>query len=297
MSDVVELPPTPAPEAGPARSAGKRNPHILRVLFRRPAFVVGVVVLAWWVLCAICGEWIAPHDPYRTDVTTALQPPSLEHLFGTDSLGRDVLSRVMAGSQSILTISLLGAILAIVLGTAIGLAMGYFGKFVDQALSRLAEAVMALPNVVLALLALTALGRTDATLIIVVGGGFGWVVARTIRSAVLVERNSDYVASARVRGENALYIMFGEILPNVFPIIIVEFTVRVGLAIFSVASLSFLGFGVQPPSPDWGLQVASSYSLLAAGYWWPALFPSLAIASLVIAIYLIAETAREALER
>lgn len=282
------------PEVGKVRlpSSG-----LMRAMLKRPAFVAGLVIVGWWLVCAVLGQFIAPYDAVATNVSDSLKAPDGSHLFGTDTLGRDVLSRVILGAESILTIALLGAILAVILGTIIGLMMGYLGRVVDEVLSRIAEAIMALPNVVLALLALTALGRTNLTLIIVVGGGFAWVVARTVRAAVLTERDADYVAAARVRGESPLYIMFGEILPNVLPVIIVEFTVRVGMAIFSVASLSFLGFGVQPPSSDWGLQVADSYNLLSAGYWWPALFPSLAIASLVVGIYLIAETAREVMER
>jgi peptide/nickel transport system permease protein len=129
----------------------------------------------------------------------------------------------------------------------------------------------------------------------VIGFVFAPLIARTVRSAVLVESQLDYLASARLLGENSARIMFAEILPNVMPAVLVEFTVRLGYAIFTVASLSFLGFGVQPPTPDWGADIAANYGLLAAGYWWMTLFPALAIASLVIAINLVTDSIEQVL--
>ncbi len=132
---------------------------------------------------------------------------------------------------------------------------------------------------------------------IVIGIVFTPLIARTVRAAVLLERELDYVAAARLRGESSLYIMFVEILPNVMAPIIVEFTVRLGYAIFAVATLSFLGFGIQPPSPDWGLEIAQNYGQVTAGYWWEVLFDALAIASLVVAVNLISDSIEGALER
>ena len=278
------------------RGGALRRHRAWRSLVRSPEFVVGAVIVGAWAVCAVVGAWVVPQDPLVTDPTKQFLGPSAEHWFGTDSLGRDVFSRVVVGARSILTIALLAALFATALGTILGLVMGYFGGVIDEVLSRIAEAVMALPNVIMALLVLTALGPSSASLILVVGFGFGWVIARTVRAAVLTERDADYVAAARVRGEGAGYVMFGEILPNIVPVIVVEFTVRVGFAVFSVASLSFLGFGVQPPSPDWGLQISESYSFIGAGYWWTALFPALAIASLVVSVYLVADAAQDALE-
>lgn len=267
-----------------------------RQLLRSPEFVVGAVIVVFWILCALIGPLVVPYDPFSTNPPENLLGPSSAHWFGTDRLGRDVFSRVIVGSRDILVVGLLAAIFATTLGTVIGLAMGFFGGVVDEVLSRISEAVMALPNVIVALLVLTALGPSPQTLILVVGGGFGWVIARTVRSAVLTERNEDYIDAALVRGERTGYVLFGEILPNIVPVIVVEFTVRIALAIFSIASLSFLGFGVQPPSPDWGLQIAESYVFLAAGYWWMAFFPAVAIATLVVGVYLTAEALHEVLE-
>jgi peptide/nickel transport system permease protein len=279
------------------RRPAARRSRLWAALARSTEFRVGAVIVCFWLFCAAFGPLLVPHDPYATDATQSFAAPSSEYWFGTDALGRDVFSRVIVGARSILTIALLAALFATALGTALGLLMGFFGGLLDESLSRISEAVMALPNVIMALLAITALGPSDATLILVVGFGFGWVIARTIRAAVLTEREADYVAAARVRGDGAASIMFGEILPNILALVVVEFTVRVGFAVFSVASLSFLGFGVQPPSADWGLQISDSYGFLGAGYWWTALFPAIAIASLVVSVYLVADAAQEAMER
>jgi len=146
--------------------------------------------------------------------------------------------------------------------------------------------------------AIVALGPSNGTLIVVIGAVFTPLVARTVRAAVLAERDLDYVPAARLRGEKAPYVMFVEILPNVMGPIIVEGTVRLGYAIFAVAGLTFLGFGIQPPSPDWSLQISQNYSLLAGGsYWWTVLFPGLAVASLVVGVNLVADGLTQVLER
>jgi peptide/nickel transport system permease protein len=173
--------------------------------------------------------------------------------------------------------------------------MGYLGGLVDLLVSRVVEAVLALPLVVVALLFVVALGPSVLVITLVVGAVFTPLVARTVRSAVLVESQLDYLSSARLLGENSARIMFVEILPNVVPAILVEFTVRLGYAIFTVAALSFLGFGVQPPTPDWGADIAANYGVLAAGYWWETLFPALAIASLVIGVNLVTDSIEQVL--
>jgi peptide/nickel transport system permease protein len=267
------------------------------LLFRSPTFMVGAAIFLFWVASAVIGPLVVPHDPYAVDQLNTLNPPSEVNWFGTDSLGRDIFSRVIVGSRDILTVSLLAATLAIALGSALGLVMGYFGGFLDEALSRVAEAVISLPSVIFALMIIAALGPSLLTLIGVVAFRSAWVIARTIRVAVLVERNEDYIAAAVARGERAGYILFGELLANVVPVIVVEYTTRIAYAAFAVANLSFLGFGVQAPSPDWGLQIAESYPLLPAGYWWTAVFPAVALASLVVGIYLVAEATHEVLER
>jgi peptide/nickel transport system permease protein len=278
--------------ATPARARRER----LRLLFRSPTFLVGLIIVGFWVLCAIFGSHLVPLDPYADDLENPLAGPSADNWFGTDQLGSDVFSRVIVGSRDILTVAPLATLLGTILGTALGLITGYFRGFVDDAISRVIDAVNALPLVIIALLALVAVGSSNSTVIIVIGTVFAPIIARTVRSAVLSERELDYVAAARLRGENALYIMFAEILPNVMPPILVEFTVRLGYAIFAVATLSFIGFGIQPPSPDWGLAIAEQYGLINGGFWWTVLFDALAIASLVVGVNLVADAIHGALE-
>jgi peptide/nickel transport system permease protein len=266
-----------------------------RLLLRRPTFVVGGCILLFWIVCAIFGHAIAPYSPLAQQLLDANAAPSAAHWFGTDPLGRDVLSRVIVGARDMLVITPLATILGTILGTAIGLAMGYFGGIFDLVAGRLVESVLALPAVIIAFLFIVALGPSTLTLIVVIGLIFTPLIARTVRAAVLTERNLDYLASARLLGEKPVRIMVAEILPNVMPAILVEFTVRLGYAIFTVATLSFLGFGVQPPTADWGLDIASNYGNLVSGYWWQTLFPALAIASLVTAVNLITDSIEQVL--
>ena len=268
----------------------------LRRVFGSATFVIGFVVVVFWVGCAVFGRFLVPYDPFADDLLNTLLPPSAEHWFGTDQLGRDVFSRVIAGAQDILTVAPLATIIATVLGTALGLTMGYFRGLADEVLGRLVDAVLALPTVIVALLALTALGTSTVTVLFVIGFTFAPIIARTVRASVLAERELEYVAAAELRRESNLYIMLIEILPNVIAPILVETTVRLGYAIFAVATLSFIGFGIQPPSPDWGLSISSNYGLIGGGYWWTVLFDSFAIATLVIGVNLIADGIQSALD-
>jgi peptide/nickel transport system permease protein len=288
---VSLLPPAAGGVAGTVdSSAGAIRRDNLRLLVRSPAFLIGVGILLWWVVCALFGKAIAPYNPVTGSLTAFNEAPSGAHWFGTDSLGRDVLSRVIVGARDILIVAPLATLLGTVLGTCIGLAQGYFRGRVDSFSGRLVEAVLALPIVIVAFMFVVALGPSSPTLIIVIGLVFGVLISRTVRTAVLLERDLDYVAAARLRDESNVHIMFVEILPNVLGPILVEFTVRLGYAIFTIATLSFLGFGIQPPTPDWGADISNSYQYLGAGYWWETLFPALAIASLVVAINLIADS-------
>ncbi|WP_206997534.1 ABC transporter permease [Trinickia mobilis] len=269
----------------------------LRVLLRSPTFVVGVLIVAFWVLCALFGPLAVPLDPYASDPLNSLTPPDHVHWFGTDQLGRDIFSRVIVGARDILTIAPLATLLGTFAGTALGLFVGYFGGWVDNVVGRAIDALLALPLVIVALLALAAVGASNATVILVIGITFTPITARTVRAAVLAERHLDYVAAAQLRGESAVYIMFAEILPNVLPPIAVEANVRLGYAIFAVATLSFLGFGIQPPSADWGLALSESYTLMAGGAWWTVVFDALAIATLVVGVNLIADSVQGVLDR
>jgi peptide/nickel transport system permease protein len=275
-------------EAGSGAQVPRRE--VLRALVRSKLFLVGALILLFWIVCAIFGPQIAPHDPNSQNLEGINQAPSWSHLFGTDSLGRDMLSRVIVGARGILIVVPLSTLLGTILGTTVGLVMGYLRGPVDDVLSRVVEAFLALPLIVTAVLAVVALGHSRLTLILVIGVIFTPLIARTVRAAVLLERELDYVAAARLRGEGPLYVMFIEILPNVLAPVLVEFTVRLGYAVFAVAALSFLGFGIQLPSADWGLEISQNYGQLTAGYWWQVLFDALAIASLIVAVNFISDS-------
>jgi peptide/nickel transport system permease protein len=262
----------------------------IRLLVRKPEFLIGGVVLLFWVMCAIGGEALAPHSPYIGDpFHSHTAPLDGSHILGTDRLGRDVLSRIIVGARDVLVVAPISAVIGVALGTVLGLLMGFYRGLVDDVMGRFVEAFLSLPVTLVALLTLVVLGSSRKTVIGVVGLLFAPIVARTVRAAVLAERELDYVQAARLRGESGVFTMTREILPNVTGPIIVELTVRIGYAIFTISTLSFLGVGLQPPSPDWGLMISEEYSMIINGYWWTVFFPSLAIASLVIAANLIAD--------
>jgi peptide/nickel transport system permease protein len=286
-----------AATVGGSNDAKVARRETIAQLARSKTFLTGLFVVLFWVFWALVGSHLTPHDPLeQTDAI--LKGPSRMYWFGTDQFGRDVLSRVLAGASNTLKIAPLATLLGIIGGTSIGLVSGYFLGVVDEVIGRIIDAFLALPLIVIAVTALFALGSSTWTLIIVIGTVFTPIVSRTVRATVLGERNLEYVQAARLRGERAPYIMFVEILPNVMGPIVVEATVRLGYAIFAVAGLTFLGFGVQPPSPDWSLQIADNYTLLSASnYEWTVGFPGAAIASLVVAVNLMADGLQQALDR
>jgi peptide/nickel transport system permease protein len=279
---VAPVAPRPRSERAQARV------ETIRLLLRRKTFLIGSAIIIFWILTAVLGERITPYDPFNA-FGVGHQAPSSAHIFGTDRLGRDVLSRVMVGSRDVLIVAPLAALVGVTAGTLLGLAMGYYRGWVDNILGRIVEAFLALPVILVALMTLVVLGTSPVIVVGTVGVLFTPIVARTVRSAVLSERELDYVTAAKLRGESGLFILSREIFPNVLGPIVVEMTVRFGYAIFTVATLSFLGVGLQPPSPDWGLSVSEEYSNMVAGVWWPTLFPALAIASTVVAVNLIAD--------
>jgi peptide/nickel transport system permease protein len=278
-----------------AREADLRR-EFLRNLVSSRTFKFGAGILGFWILAAIFGNLLVPHDPLAQDLSNINKAPSGSHWFGTDQLGRDVFARVITGSRDILIIAPLATLIGTLLGTALGLVMGYFRGVVDEVIGRFVEAFLALPLVVTGILGVVALGPSNSTLIIVIGIVFAPLIARTVRVAVLLERELDYVSAARLRGESSRYIMFVEILPNVLAPIMVEFTVRLGYGVFTIVTLSFLGFGIPPPSANWGLEISTNYGQVTAGYWWEVLFDALAVASLVIGVNMIANSIETALD-
>ena len=292
---AIADPPVPPPKFESERKQARRENF--RLLIRRPSFIIGTIILLFWVFCALFGKSFVPHDPLDFREPLGYQKPSGDFLFGTDQTGRDVFSRVIVGSRDVLAVAPIAAVLGVFFGTVLGILTGYLGGWFDTIVGRILESLLALPAILVGLLAVTSLGRSSPVVVGVVAVLFTPIVARTVRAAVLTERDLDYVTSARLRGESKMFIMFREILANIWGPIIVEFTIRIGYAIFVVATLSFLGAGPQPPSPDWGAMVNDSYATdIASGFWWTTVFPALAIASLVIAVNLIADAVQSVLE-
>ncbi|CAB4362246.1 MAG: ABC transporter permease subunit [Actinobacteria bacterium] len=285
--------------AGPATSSKDIRKELRGLLYRSKTFIVGMLILAFWVFCAVAPGVVAHQDPAAIEPSAKWIHPFFKqgHLLGTDRRGADVFSRVIHGAREIMIIAPAATIVGTVVGVVLGLSMGYFRGPLDDILSRVIEALMSLPVILITLLALTALSGGRLTIILLIGFLFGPIIARTVRAAVLTERNLDYVRAAELRGERSGYIMFAEILPNVFGPIVVEFTVRLGYAVFTMAGLAFLGFGTEPGSPDWGRSIFEERSSLLSNVWWPSMMPALALASLVVAINLVADAVQGMIDR
>jgi peptide/nickel transport system permease protein len=280
-------------EAAPSVLRPTRRVLALRAFLRTPSAVVGLVVVIFWVVCAIFWPLFTPYDPYAQDYSAILARPSPAHLFGTDLYGRDVLSRVLAGSREVLIMAPAATLIGLAGGILVGLIAAYYQGWLDEIVMRVMDAIMAFPIIVLALLVLAVLGTSPVNVVLIIGFTYIPLTGRVVRAAALTVRDLDYVAAARLRGARGSDIMLTEILPNIAGPIIVEGTVRVGYAIFAAASLSFLGLGVQPPSPDWGAMVNETHIFLQSNPW-IVLAPTLAIASLVVAINLVADGLRRA---
>ena len=295
----VSEPRSEAVAAAPPDDLHRARHEQLRHLRRSRTFVAGAVIVGFWVLCAGFGSLIASKDPLATDPLNALAAPSSEHWFGTDSLGRDSFARVMVGGRAMLVMAPSAALLATVLGTTLGLVAGYFRGALDDVLSRIFEVFLALPVVIFASMVLVAVGSSRVGIVVAVALPISPIVARSVRAAVLAERELEYVDAARARTEKAAHIMFREILPNVRAVVLVEFIIRLAYATFAIATLSFIGVGVQPPTPDWGRQIFEHYSLLGGGLLgvWAVLFPVAAIASLVVGISLMVDGVAEVVDR
>jgi peptide/nickel transport system permease protein len=259
--------------------------YILFQLKKHPLAIVGIAIIIFWLVLAVIGPQIVPYTYTAMDSNNQMAKPGTNgHLLGTDSLGRDILARIVYGSRSILMVALLTSILSTILGIFAGFTAGYFGGRLDTSFLKLMDIMMAIPPLVLSMVVLGILGDSSIfSLTLIVSIAFIPATARVSRGVLLTEKNQEYVSAARIRGESNLYIMFVEIFPNTVGPIIVEATARFAYSIMMVASLGFLGVGLQPPTPDWGMMVIENKPIIAQAPW-AVLFPALAIASLVIAI-------------
>ena len=266
-----------------AKKQGGRIAVGWRLLRRYPATMAGFAIVGFFLLLAVIGPLVVPYKYSEQALAERLLPPSTRHLLGTDQFGRDVFSRVVVGSRDVYLVAGSGALLAILIGSTLGLVSGYFGRLVDEILMRLMDVLLAMPALLLAMLILFSLGPSRLNVVLIVGFLYVPMVSRVVRSAVLDLKTRQFVEAARLRGESSLHIMFREIFPNVLPPLAVEASMRFSYAIFLVASLGFLGLGVQPPSPDWGLMVGEARNYFTQARW-PLLAPAGAIALLVVGV-------------
>lgn len=287
------------------------------VLLRHPQSALGTALVFFFLFLAIFGAGLAPYpnpNDQRHDVrlSPTLNIAALqlgEHPFGTDRLGRDVFSRVILGAGSIFRIAGLGTVISVLVGSAVGLYMGYRGGWFDELLGRVIDALLAIPALLLALVLVGIIRNldfeigswqaelADNVVLLVIAVLYVPVVARVARSSALDIKTREFVEAAEIRGEPTYYIIFREILPSVVPALVVEASLRFSYAIFLVASLGFLGFGARPPSPDWGLMVNENRGGFYQLTPWALDFPALAIALLVIAVNLMSDGIRRAAQK
>lgn len=264
-------------------------------LFSTKATAIGTTIVLIFVVVAFIAPLIAPYGVNEQIYSDARQAPSAAHWFGTDHLGRDVFSRVLYGASDILFLAGLGTAMAVLCGTAVGLLSGYAGGIVDEIMMRFFDSLLAMPALLLALLLLGTLGPSRNSVFIVMVIVYTPIVARVVRSVVLSVRSKGFVEAARLQGESIEWVLFREILPSVTPTLAVEAALRFSYAIFLVASLGFLGVGVQPPSPNWGLMVNEARPHVGQ-LPWALFFPAAAIAIVVIGVNLMADGVKRLLQ-
>ncbi len=267
----------------------------LRALARRPLALVGAVIVLFFVLMAIVGPLLAPHDPNALDYSAVLAPPSRSFPFGTDDTGRDIFSRVLAGARISLTVSLVAVSIATFCGAVLGVLAGYLGGWFGGLIMRMMDVMLAFPDILLAIVIITILGPGLTTVMIAVGISAIPAYTRTVRAAVLTVREQEYVEAARALGASPVRIMRVHVLRNVLTPIIVLVTVSIGLAILTAAGLSFIGLGAQPPTPEWGDMLNGAQNYLQQA-WWMAVFPGAAIMLVVVGLNLLGDGLREALD-
>ncbi len=258
---------------------------------RVTAFAFGLLIVI--VLAALFGPYIVPHDPLASNTTQALKPPSATNWFGTDQLGRDIFSRVVVATRLDLFIAVASVALVFAMGGLAGIASGYFGGWTDRIVGRIADTIMAFPLFVLAMGIVAALGNTVQNIIIATAIVNFPLYARVARAEANVRREAGFVQAARLSGNSEMRILLVHILPNIMPIMIVQMSLTMGYAILNAAGLSFIGLGVRPPTPEWGIMVAEGASFMVSGEWWIALFPGIALMIAVFCFNLLGDGLRD----
>jgi peptide/nickel transport system permease protein len=283
----------PAAEAPPKPSNNSMLRHVLYVAAENPVTGLSFALFAVIALCALFGPYIVPFDPLASDTSATLQSPSLRHLFGTDLLGRDIFSRVVAATRLDFVIAVASVGLVFVMGGFAGIASGYFGGWTDRIVGRVSDTIMAFPLFVLAMGIVAALGNTVTNIVIATAIINFPLYVRVARAEANVRRDAGFVQAARLSGNGELRILLAQILPNIMPIMMVQVSLTMGYAILNAAGLSFIGLGVKPPTPEWGIMVAEGATNIISGEWWVAFFPGLALMVAVFCFNLLGDGLRD----
>ncbi|MBT9314556.1 ABC transporter permease [Leptothoe spongobia] len=249
-----------------------------------------------FILLALFGNAIAPYDPIASNAAVALSPPSVDHWFGTDDLGRDVLSRVLVATRLDLGIAVVAVALSFALGSILGTCSGYFGGWCDRIISRIIDTLMAFPLFILAMGLVAALGNTVENIIYATAVINLPLYTRVVRAEILVRRDAGYVEAARLAGNGHLRIMAAHLFPNVLPVMMVHISLNMGWAILNAAGLSFIGLGVRPPTPEWGIMVAEGATYIISGEWWLAIFPGAVLMLAVFCFNLLGDGLRDLID-
>jgi peptide/nickel transport system permease protein len=257
-------------------------------------FAFGLFLLI--VLAALIGPYVVPYDPLASNTTSALQGPSARHWFGTDQLGRDVFSRVIVATRLDFAIAVFSVALVFLMGGLAGVAAGFFGGWTDRIVSRIADTIMAFPLFVLAMGIVAALGNTVENIVLATAIVNFPLYARIARAEANVRREAGFVQAARLSGNGEFRILLGHILPNIMPIMVVQMSLTMGYAILNAAGLSFIGLGVRPPTPEWGIMVAEGAAFMVSGEWWIAFFPGLALMLAVFCFNLLGDGLRDIID-
>lgn len=264
------------------------------LLARSPLGLVGAAIVVFWSVLAIFAPWIAPFPPNKIDPALIVDPyPSAAHWLGVDHLGRDLLSRLIWGARTVLTVAPAAVIGAAALGTVLGLLAGYKGGAIDAVIMRVGDTMLAFPKIILYLIIIARFGASAFNIIAVITVTQAPIIARIVRAVTLDVKNRDYVAAARMRGESTWFILLTEILPNARGPLIVDFFLRLGYTVIAIGVLGFLGVGLPPPDPDWGSMIKETYGMI---FVWPhmTLIPAFAVSSLVVGFNFLATGLREA---
>ena len=272
MSDAT-IPSAAVPAAKPSRSG--TFAHILYVLRENPVTAISFAMFAFLIGSAVLGPSLVPYDPLATDSVNALQPPSFAHWFGTDNLGRDIFSRVIVATRLDLIISVAAVAMSFVIGSVLGAIAGYRGGWIDIILNRILDTIMAFPLFVLAMGIVAALGNSVANIIYATAIINIPFYARLVRAEVNIRREAGFTLAAKLAGNSDARVLAFHIFPNALPPMMVQVSLNLGWAILNAAGLSFIGLGVRPPTPEWGIMVAEGANFIVSGEWWIALFPGL----------------------